>query len=66
MIFFVFILAMIMFYELKIADKNEFISDYISPASTTSINGVFVILVFLSHISQYIKLDGIYDGPYSV
>ncbi len=66
MIFFVFILAMIMLFELKVADKNEFIRDYISPASTTNVNGVFVILVFLSHISQYIKLDGVYDGPYAV
>lgn len=66
MIFFIFILAMIMFYELKIAEKDEFNRGYISPQSTTCVNGVFVILVFLSHACQYIKLDGIFDGPYSV
>ncbi|MBE6774926.1 MAG: acyltransferase [Ruminococcaceae bacterium] len=66
MIFFIFILAMIMFYELKVAGGNEFNREYISPGSTTCINGVFVVLVFLSHICQYIKLDGVFDGPYSV
>ena len=66
MIFFIFILAMIMFYELKVAGGNEFNREYISPGSTTCINGVFVVLVFLSHICQYIKLDGAFDGPYSV
>ncbi len=66
MIFFIFLLSLIIFYELKIVDKNEFNKDYLSIGQTTAVNGIFVFLVFISHACQYIKPDGVFDGPYSV
>lgn len=65
MLVFVFIVALVIFYELKIADGNEFHRDYISPKSTASVNGLFTILIFLSHSVQYIELDGVLDTPYA-
>ena len=64
MIIIVFVLALFVFNEMKIAGKNEFFHDYISVKSTTAINGVFVLLVFLRHVIQYISLDGVFDQPF--
>ena len=64
MLVFVFIVALMVFYEMKITDSNEFHKDYISPKSTSSINGLFTILIFLSHSVQYIDLSGVLDAPY--
>ncbi len=65
MLVFVFIVALIVFYEMKIANSNEFHKDYISPKSTSSVNGLFTILIFLSHSVQYIDLGGVLDKPYA-
>ncbi len=65
MLIFVFIVALIVFYEMKIADSNEFHKDYISPKSTKAVNGLFTMLIFLSHSVQYIDLDGALDTPYT-
>lgn len=62
---FVFILIMIVCYELKVCNKNEFNKAYISFEQTTAVNGIFVLLVFLSHVSQYIELNGNLDAPYA-
>lgn len=45
---------------------NTFFKDYSSPAQTTAINGIFVLLVFLSHAAQYVKLSGAMDKPYDL
>ena len=42
-------------YGAKLADNNGFYSDYLGRDSTTSVNGIFVLLVFLSHLGTYIK-----------
>ena len=47
MIIIVFVLALFVFNEMKIAGKNEFFHDYISVKSTTAINGVFVFLNYV-------------------
>lgn len=65
MLVFVFIVALIIFYEIKFAESNKFNTDYISPKSTTAVNGLFTILIFLSHSVQYIDLGGVLDKPYS-
>lgn len=50
----------------RVAESGTFFSDYISKERTNAIKGIFVLLVFLSHYSQYVKLDGFYDKPYLV
>lgn len=55
---------MIIFLDMKVAKQGEIFGDYMSKERTTAINGVFTILVFLSHSSGYIKLDGTFDLPY--
>ena len=64
MIIFVFILLMIIFLDMKTAKSGELFTDYMSREKTTAINGIFTILVLLSHASGYIKLDGAFDAPY--
>lgn len=65
MLIFVFIVALIVFYEMKIEDSNEFHKDYISPKSTKAVNGLFTMLIFLSHSVQYIDLGSVLDTPYT-
>lgn len=65
MLIFAFILICIIFVDIQSAGKNEFYNDYCSPKQTTSINGIFVILVFFSHATQYLKLNGPLNTPYA-
>ncbi len=64
MIFFVLILAFIICSGLTAKGKNEFFSDYCSPKNTSTINAIFSVLIFLSHSTQYITLNGTFDAPY--
>ena len=43
-------------YGAKIADNNKFHEDYLGKDSTTAINGIFVIFVFMAHVGNYIKM----------
>lgn len=49
---------------MKIAEENSFHKDYMDYRSTTAINGIFVVLIFFSHCTQNLTLDGPYDGIY--
>ncbi|MGM0123873.1 hypothetical protein IGI37_001247 [Enterococcus sp. AZ194] len=42
---------------IRFAAKDEFHSDYMSKKQTTTINGIFVFLVLLSHATQYLNLS---------
>lgn len=53
MIFFIVILIGIIFNGMTAAKKNEFIPDYCSPKNTAAINGIFSVLIFLSHATAY-------------
>lgn len=64
MLIFVLILLAAIFVDIKSAGKNEFFDDYCAPKQTSSINGIFVVLVFFSHASQALKLGGALDTPY--
>lgn len=64
MIIFVFILLLIMFADIKAKGKNEYFDDYCGPKQTSTINGIFTILIFFSHASQYVNLGGALDEPY--
>ncbi len=56
MFIYVAMLAVLCFIGIKFRGKNGF-EDYMSPQKTGSIKGIFVIIVLLSHVRQYIKLD---------
>lgn len=61
MLIFMFIVICIAFVKIRTAGKNEFFEDYCSREQTTSINGLFVIIIFIGHIAQ--RLLKIPDGP---
>lgn len=63
MIVFVCILIVIIFIGAKIRKSDQ---DVLDKDTTTSINGVFTVLIFLSHIASYVNLDdGILNTVYS-
>lgn len=64
MAIFLLIVLLIVFVDMKAAKNGEFLKTYISRQQSTAINGLFTLLVFLSHVSTYIKTDGAFDKPY--
>ena len=64
MIIFIFCLLLLMVYKAELAPINSFHKDYLSHKNTTLINGVFVILVYLSHSSAKCNLNSALDVPY--
>lgn len=56
MVIFLVMLAALCLWGIRINFKGGF-EDYMSPAKTGSVKGVFVIIVIMSHIRQYIILD---------
>ncbi len=61
MVFFLVMLAALCLLGIKFSGKSGF-EDYMSPQKTGSIKGIFVIIVLLSHVRQYIDLA---NDPYS-
>ncbi|MFR5875916.1 MAG: acyltransferase family protein [Eubacterium sp.] len=57
MIFLVVLLTAICLYKIKFSFSDDIFSDYISAEKCNSIKGVFIILVFISHISRYMTLS---------
>ncbi|CAK7082658.1 acyltransferase family protein [Tissierella sp.] len=64
MIFLLFIILGICAYKMKYSTKDNYHLDYMSVEKTTSIKGIFVLLVFLSHFVQYVELNSPFDMPY--
>lgn len=64
MIFFVLILLFLIFNRAEFAPQNRFTLGYMSKDKTTTIMGIFVVLILFSHGSQYMALGGAYDDPY--
>ena len=60
MLIILFILMICCASSAKFAKPGEFHKDYLSKEITTAVNGVFVILVFLRHFTQYVKFS---DSP---
>ncbi len=60
-----FIVALLCLYKIqfsflgknKITDKGKIYSDYMSLKKTTSIKGIFILIVLISHISQRLNLS---------
>lgn len=65
MTFVLIILIVLIFSKAEYAEKGSFNKDYLSIGSTTAVNGVFVILVFLRHFAQYFNLDSACDAAFA-
>lgn len=61
MIVFLILLLLLSIYKIKFASFN---GDYMSRESTASVKGIFIMLVFLSHIRGYMTLPG--DDAFSI
>lgn len=66
MVFFLLILAIIIVVGAKVYGIGSFNENYLDKRSTTSINGIFVILVIFSHFSQYADMGGLLNKPYII
>lgn len=64
MTIFLVILIGILFLGMKISPQGEFFNDYAGKKQTSTINGIFTILIFLSHSIQYLALEGPLDNAY--
>lgn len=64
MLVYLIILLAICCIGLQTAKKDSFFNGYLSKEQTSAINGVFVLIVFLSHASTYIELSGPLDDAY--
>lgn len=64
MSFIIVALLIMIFSKASYAKADAFNSDYLSLESTTAINGVFVILVFLRHFGQYCDLESAADAAF--
>lgn len=60
----IIILFGIILFGIKISPRNKFFNDYAGKKQTSTINGIFTILIFLSHSAQYITLNSALDRPY--
>ncbi len=60
---FLLLLIILVFYGVKIAPKGKFNEDYMSIEKTKPIKGIFTVLVFFSHINQYLILESLIDKP---
>ena len=64
MVIFIAVLLLLCLFGIKFRGKNGF-EDYMSPKKTGAVKGVFVIIVVLSHLRQYITLDSSwYNVPF--
>lgn len=66
MVFFLLILILVIFNEMKISPADSFNSEYLDKKSTTAINGIFVVLIVFSHYAQYADFSSVYDEPYLI
>lgn len=66
MVFFILILLIIVSSGMRFYDDDikTGTSYYLDKDKTTSINGIFVILIIFSHYSQYTQFNGPFDFPY--
>lgn len=64
MVIFLLIIMLITAADMKAAKPGGFFDSYMSHESTKAINGIFVLLIFLSHATEYLRADGIFDSAY--
>lgn len=62
-----FIIACVSALPFLKLDKSESrLDDYLSKERTTALNGLFVLLIFVSHVSTYVDLTSSLDRPYTM
>ena len=64
MVFFLMILLAVSVSGSDFCRPGEFNAEYLNKRNTAAVNGIFVILVLLSHYAQYADFGGVYDVPY--
>lgn len=65
MIYVLIVLFLLIFAGADFAKNGSFHADYCSKNATTAINGIFVVLVFLRHFSQYVEFTAASDLPWA-
>ena len=58
------LLIIIIFSNASYVKDDSLHSNYLNKENTTTINGIFVLLVFMSHATQYMTLSGPYHSFY--
>lgn len=64
MVFILIILALTIAKGMSFAPVGQFNTNYLSKENTTAIKGIFTILVFMAHYTQYVSLTYAFDTPY--
>lgn len=64
MLIYIIIVLLLICNGMKIAEENTFHKGYLDKRTTTAVNGIFVILVFFSHCTEALKLNGALDSVY--
>lgn len=59
-----FIVVLIIVNQMRPAKAGQFHTDYLDKEKTSAVNGIFVILIVISHAKQYIEIGGAYDDAY--
>ena len=65
MLVFLILALLPVFFGIRVAKPGQFFPDYLAKTQTAAMGGVFVLLVFLSHASTYVTLQGPLDAAYS-
>ena len=65
MIIFIVLLFILCCYKIKTLCNKQFHQDYIGIEQTRSINGIFILLILLSHTFAKVSTQGILDEIYS-
>ncbi len=66
MLIILIVLLVICIHNIKFCYVNRYFDDYMSIEKTTSINGIFVIMVFLRHFSSYVQYVNFIDYPFVI
>ena len=68
MLAFIILWLLVIFWRSRPVPRSKrFYSDYMDPARTTAIKGVFILLIFLTHSEQYLTLsDTLPDQIYAI
>lgn len=64
MLIYLFVYFVICIYGIKFFFKSDY--DYLSRETTTSIKGIFILMVFFSHFNSYIEYTNYFDKLYLI
>lgn len=64
MIVFVILIVALALFRMKFSDKGTCFENFLDRSQTNAIKGVFILLVFLRHVLQYVQKSGYeFDAP---